>query len=97
MGRRRAHTLRWRELLVEIIETSDWKGPGWTRLDIRIVEPAGAPLPCSEDGRLTHGVDADDLARAGGAAAYVAAWLDRDAATPRYAKALARWRQLDLF
>lgn len=75
----------------------DWKIQGWSRLIIRVVHPSGAPLPFAEDGFHVHELDEDELKTAGGTVAFLLSWLQRDAGTIRYAQALYRWKQGDLF
>ncbi|MCV0377483.1 hypothetical protein [Microbacterium sp.] len=69
----------------------------WTLIRIRVTNPPDAPLPFAVNGYRTHGIDDDELDAAGGVAPFLTAWANRDAATPAYALAVAKWRQRDLF
>jgi len=62
-----------------------------------VVKPRGAPLPVSGTGYNVCELDEDKLNAAGGAVAFLLAWFERDAVLPRYAQALYRWKQGDLF
>ena len=89
--------LVWRHVKCRLIETRDFQHPGWTRIEIEVVSPKGAPLPITERGYLAHDLDADALRGAGGIAVFFTAWLDRDASSKCYVKAEFGWRQGLLF
>ena len=89
MPRPREHqTFRWRDVDCAVEHVRDWKIDGWSKLIIRVVQPRGAPLPFSEQGIHVCELDEDELKAAGGAVAFLLAWLERDASLPRYADAL---------
>ena len=90
------HRLVWHAVTCHVLHTRDFMSPGWTQLEIVVVTPKGAPMPITETGYLAHYIDAAELVAAGGPVAFFTAWLEREAATKRYAKAAARWRQLPL-
>lgn len=94
---REAYTLTWRGVACRVEHHPDHINAGWSRLNIRVLSPAGAPLPFTESGWLRHELDEDDLKAAGGPVAFFTAWLERDAGSTHYAAALARWKQFDLF
>lgn len=94
---REHHPFRWRDVECSVEHIPDWKIDGWSRLVIRVVSPRGAPLPFSEQGFHVHDMDEDQLKAAGGPVAFLLAWLERDAVNLRYAEALYRWKQGDLF
>ncbi len=89
--------LVWRHVKCRLTETRDYRSAGWTKIDIEVVAPKGAPLPIGLHGRAEHQLEAAALAAAGGIATFVTAWLDREADTRRYAKDELRWRQGSLF
>ena len=89
--------LVWRHIKCRLTETRDFMQPGWTQIEIEVVSPKGAPIPITETGNLAHYLGADELSSAGGVAAFFTSWLDRDAATKRYATAEFAWRQGSLF
>lgn len=90
-------TLTWRGIKCRVTVTPNRISPGWIQLELEVRSPKGAPLPITETGYLAHYLDADRLIALGGASAFFNAWLDREAATKRWAKAEFRWRQLTLF
>lgn len=94
---REFHGFTWREVTCRVEHIPDWKIEGWSKLIIRVVSPRGAPLPFAEGGYFVHEIDEDELKAAGGAVAFFLAWLERDAGSIRYAEALYRWKQGDLF
>jgi hypothetical protein len=53
--------------------------------------------PITATGYVAHFLDAEELAAAGGPAAYFSAWLDREAQTKAWHRAEFAWRQGDLF
>ncbi|CEJ87877.1 conserved hypothetical protein [Hyphomicrobium sp. GJ21] len=87
----------WRDVACRVEHIRDWRIDGWSRLVIKVVHPRGAPLPFTENGYHVHELDEDNVAAAGGVVTYLIAWMDRDAVHSRYAIALARWKQGDLF
>ena len=87
----------WRDVTCSVTCTPNYINEGWTHLELRVLAPQGAPLPITRTGYLSHFIDADELAAAGGAVAFFTAWLDRDAKTKRWQKTEMRWRQGDLF
>lgn len=66
-------------------------------LEILVLSPEGAPLPITDTGYRSHFIPKAYVEESGGPAAYVTAWLDREASSPAYRRMLARWQQLDLF
>lgn len=70
---------------------------GWCRIAIRVEQPSGHPLPIDESGAHAIELEQAKVREAGGVAAYFIAWLDREAESKRYARALFAWNQRDLF
>jgi len=66
-------------------------------LELRVLAPEGVPIPVTETGYRSHFLPRGYVEQAGGPVAYVRSWLEREAPSPAYRYALARWRQLELF
>lgn len=90
-------SLSWRGVACRVAHKRNHIDAGWSKLTIAVLKPCGTPLPFAESGFFVHEMDEDHLASVGGPVSFFVAWLERDAATPRYAAALARWKQCDLF
>lgn len=90
-------TFTWRGISCRVSITRDYRIQGWTVLDIRVVSPAGAPIPFAPDGYRRHGVEQAELDAAGGIDSFLTAWAERDVSTSAYAIAVAKWKQGDLF
>lgn len=90
-------TFTWRNVTAHVAVTRNYRIEGWTVLDIRVTSPPHGPLPFAVDGHRHHGLEQAELDAAGGVLAFLAAWADREAGSPAYAIALAKWRQGDLF
>ena len=91
------HWFTWRHARLKVHETPNHLNHGWTLLRLEIVGARDTPLPITTTGYLECGVSADELAAAGGVAAYLDAWMDREATTRAYRKTEFMWRQGDLF
>lgn len=87
----------WRGIVMTATHTPDYISTGWSHVELRVVKPKGAPLPITTTGYLSHFLDGEQLAAAGGPAAFFLAWIEREATSKAYRKALASWQQLDLF
>lgn len=90
-------TFTWRDVTCQVEHIRNWKIDGWSRLILRVVHPRGAPLPLTENGYLRHELEEDKLAAAGGPLTFLTSWMDREASSPRYAQALYKWNQGELF
>lgn len=95
--RKSVEKFAWRGIEMSATHTRDWLGEGWSHLEMRVLKPKGRPVPITDTGYLSHFLDEADLKAAGGTVAFFRAWLDREAESKAYRKALARWQQLDLF
>jgi hypothetical protein len=97
------HRIVWRGIAVDIGYDPVWlnltaiKGSAPAHLELRAVEPERAPLPVTETGYRSHFTTSDIVANAGGPAAYVVAWLDREATWPERTVRQAKAAQLSLF
>lgn len=87
----------WRDVSLSVTCTPNYINDGWTHLELRVLAPKGAPVPITETGYLSHFIDADELAQAGGPVAFFSGWLNREASSKRWQKREFRWRQGDLF
>jgi len=95
--RKSVEKFTWRGIEMSATHTPDYISAGWSHIELRVVKPKGRPVPITDTGYLSHFLDEADLKAAGGAVAFFRAWLDREADSKAYRKALARWQQLDLF
>lgn len=90
-------TFCWRGVTARVSVTRNHRIEGWTLLDVTVLSPRGAPLPFAIDGYRQHGLEQEEMDGAGGVAAFLTEWAEREAHLPRYAQAFARWNQADLF
>ncbi len=88
----------WRDVSCRVDHIRDWKLDGWSRLVVRAINPRDAPLPFADSGDYhVHELDEDELKAAGGPVAFLLIWMEREAQFPRYAQALYKWKQGNLF
>jgi hypothetical protein len=92
-----SHKLVWRHVTARVRHTPNYINRGWSHIELVVLTPKEAPLPITRTGYLSHFLDEKELAKAGGPVAFFAAWLDREARTPAWAKTDFKWRQLELF
>lgn len=90
-------TFTWRGVTCRVTIARNHRIEGWTLLDMAVISPSGAPLPFAVDGHRVHGIEQAAIDAAGGVGPFLTAWADRDASSPAYAIAFARWKQGDLF
>ncbi len=95
--RTNVHWLTWRHLRLKIEETRHYTSHGWTMLQVHVIAARDVPCPITTTGYVAHFLDEAELAGAGGARAFVQAWLDREAQTKAYRTSEQRWRQGNLF
>ena len=95
--KRSTFRLVWRGIVCRVTHERDYISKGWSHIELRVVRPKGRPLPITDTGYRSHFLDEDVLYAAGGPVSFFHAWLDREANTKAYRKALAKWQQLDLF
>jgi len=96
-GSTTTHKLAWRHVTARVRHTRNYINTGWSHIEIIVLTPKGAPVPITSTGYLSHFLDEQELARAGGPVRFFIAWLDREALTKAWAKKEAQWRQLELF
>lgn len=89
--------LAWRHVTARVRHTPNYISTGWSHIEITVLEPKGAPIPITETGYKSHFLDAEQLEAAGGPVAFFLAWIEQEAKTKAWAKAEAKWRQLELF
>ncbi|MEJ1967452.1 MAG: hypothetical protein WDN03_02260 [Rhizomicrobium sp.] len=68
-----------------------------THLSIQIVEPSTSTLPITGTGYRSHFLSEAKVVEWGGPLGYIRAWLDAEAATPKWQAQQAARRQLSLF
>jgi hypothetical protein len=90
----RTHDLTWREISIEIIEKTNTKNRE-TYIGVRVLKPRHVELPITTWGFTSKWLDSEEVSLAGGAVAYVTAWLEREAVRRKWQ--YHNWRQLDLF
>ena len=95
--RKAVQRFTWRGVEMTATHEPNYISDGSSHIELRVVNPKGKPVPITDTGYLSHFLDEDELAGAGGAAAFFRAWLDREAESKAYRLALAKWQQLDLF
>ncbi|MGE0701167.1 MAG: hypothetical protein AB7O57_18880 [Hyphomicrobiaceae bacterium] len=91
------HWFTWRHLRCKLQETRHYISHGWTMLQLEVIASRDTPCPVTTTGYLAHFLDAAELARAGGAIAFMRTWMDREASAKAYQAIEFRWRQGDLF
>ena len=89
--------LAWQGITCRLRETRNHRLEGWTRLVLEVLAPHNAEVPLGDGSRFVHELDALELSARGGAAAFIAAWLDRAAQTKRWRRRRLARQQLDLF
>lgn len=95
-ARTTTHWFTWRHVRCKVEVTSDYLQDGWTHLQLHVIAARDTPVPITGSGYLSHGIDAQELSAAGGAVAFLTAWMDREARARRFQDILYRWRQGDL-
>ena len=91
------HKLVWRHVICRVRHTPNYISKGWSHIEIIVLTPKCAPLPITQTGYLSHFLDEEHLATAGGPVAFFLDWIEREARTKQWAKAEFKWRQLELF
>jgi antirestriction protein ArdC len=82
---------------IRITHERDYLGSGADHLTIESIAPAKAPFPLTDTGYLSHFIGAAELEAAGGAEAYVTAWLARESQSEKWRRKDQVQRQGSLF
>jgi hypothetical protein len=82
---------------IRITHARDYLASGMDHIEVESVKPKRAVLPVTETGYRSHFMPALDLINAGGAVAFVRAWLDREAAGKQWQRQTTARSQGDLF
>ena len=91
------HDFMWRTIQLHLVHTKNHFDYGADKLQLRVVEPSNAILPITENGYRTELLDGDLVEAAGGAVAFVRAWLEREANTVGWRRRELKAAQLELF
>jgi hypothetical protein len=92
------HRLIWQGYVIEVRHSHDWCAQiGLDHLDITCVSPERAALPITETGYKSSFLHESRIICAGGAVAYVEAWLNEESQSPEWRAREAESRQLSLF
>jgi len=91
------HRLIWQEIIIDIRHVSNWHKCDIDHLDITAVSPERAALPITETGYRSRFIHESYLIEAGGAVAYVQAWLHEASQSPEWKAQAEAARQGSLF
>jgi hypothetical protein len=91
------HRFTWQGIEIEVIYTPvSWDETA--HLEIRSIKPPRAPLPITETGYRSHFHACGTVEASGGdVVAHVRAWLDEQAAKPKWRRYVEASRQGELF
>lgn len=92
-----SRVITWRSITLQVDETHDYLWAGQTHLEINVIRPTNALIPITATGYRSHFIATEELSLAGGAVAFVVAWLDREAKSVEWQRRDFATRQLDLF
>lgn len=95
--RKSVEKFTWCGIEMSATHSPNYISAAWSHIELHVVKPKGRPVPITDTGYLSHFLDEADLKAVGGPVAFFRAWLEREADSKAYRKALARWQQLDLF
>ncbi len=97
-------TTSWQGIILSVSYEADWLNIAahggklnTAHLEVRSIAPENAPLPITETGYRSHFIPAAMVKDAGGAIAFVQAWLDASAKSVTWKNYVAQSRQLSLF
>lgn len=91
------HRLIWQDYVIDIRHVSNWHNCNIDHLEIQTASPERAALPITETGYKSHFLCESHIIEAGGAVAYVRAWLDHDARSAEWKAQAETSRQGTLF
>jgi len=98
--KKRTEQLVWNGLTLEVSYDPKWMSVGRSitaHLEVRSLAPEAEPLPITETGYRSYFCTPEEIDAQGGATAYVTAWLDHEARSPKWKAADLARRQLSLF
>lgn len=90
----RTYSFTWRGIALRVRHHRRYYDYGADRIQVWVISPPDAILPIAEDGYARCFEDEDVVAAAGGAVAYVTAWLEREANTPAWKRRELKLAQL---
>jgi hypothetical protein len=98
------HIIDWQGRSIEVRYCRSWSdayeevyGYPISHLEVEAIRPCKSALPFTETGYRSLFTTADDIESAGGAVAYVRAWLDWSSKTPEWKESEAATQQYSLF
>ena len=77
-------------------EQHDYLWHGQSHIEVHLVRPKRSIIPITETGYRSHFIDSEELSLAGGAVAFVTAWLDHEASSKKWQRAEIKAQQLTL-
>jgi len=90
-------TFTWRNIRFRARHYRNHRGNiGWSKIVLTVLTPNAPPDPLTHDGYVGTTLDEDAITASGGLQIYFEEWLNRQAETVAYAKAIADWKQLRL-
>ena len=92
------NTIDWQGITLSVTYEENAFGLTWVAdMEIRSINPEKAPLPITNTGYRSHFPHPDNVKEAGGADAYVIAWLEEAAKSPEWCNRKTAPNQLSLF
>lgn len=92
-----AHRLIWQDYVIDIRHVSNWHNCDIDHLEIKTASPERVAIPITETGYKSHFLHEGFIIEAGGAVAYVKAWLDEASQSPEWKAQVEAARQGSLF
>jgi len=97
------HQIEWRGVPIEVRYCPSWSksheeiyGERMAHLEIEVLTEPRSPLPMTETGYRSHFIHAKAIEHEGGPVAYVRAWLDEEAQSPKWKELEAASCQMSL-
>lgn len=90
-------TFTWRGIVIEVVYDPEYFSGLTAHLSITSLAPERAPLPFTETGYRSHFLEQGIVEEAGGARAFVTAWLEAEAKTEAWRQVEQDSRQMSLF
>ena len=86
--------IEWRGILLIVRTQADYLWQGQSHIEVYVARPKRAIIPITQTGYRSHFIATEELSLAGGAVAFVTAWLDSEAASKAWQRAEIRAQQL---